>query len=111
MKLIANRIVNRINIACSYKQYYNNQTHYAMLIPLNNLERENLALSVIRLNNGYSVAIMSIVNGYGMDSIPSYMHNVHNDEIDAVACMENYHVITGNNLYECIDKCLAQLDD
>lgn len=82
-----------------------------MLIPLNNSERENLALSVIRLNNGYSVVIMSIVNGYSMDSIPSYMHNVHTDEIDAVVCMEDYHVVTGNDLYKCIDECLAQLDD
>ena len=82
-----------------------------MLIPLNNSKRKDLALSIVRIDNSYSVAIVSIINGFGMNSIPSYMYNVHADEIDATVCMEDYHIVRGNDLYKCIDECLAQLDN
>lgn len=83
-----------------------------MFIPLNLEERQDLGLSVIRSNKGYSVAIMSIVNGFGMDDLPSYMHNVHDDEnlMDACACTTDYEIVTGTDLYDCIEKCLKQLN-
>lgn len=82
-----------------------------MLIPLNNSKRENLALSVVRIKQDYSVTIVSIINGYGMSSIPSYMHNIHTDECDACACIEDYEIVKGADLYNCIEKCLEQLND
>lgn len=83
-----------------------------MFIPLNLEKRQDLGLSVIRSNKGYSVAIMSIANSFGMDELPSYMHNVHNDKnlMDACACMTDYQIVEGANLYDCIEKCLKQLD-
>lgn len=44
-----------------------------MLIPLNISGREDLCLLVIRLTDGrYLVAVNELVNGFGLDSIPSY---------------------------------------
>lgn len=83
-----------------------------MLIPLNNKERQDLCLSVLRLKEGYSVAIVSIINGYGLDSLPSYACNLHDEEnlVDACVWMEDYQIIKGQDLYDCIKQCLAQLD-
>ena len=81
-----------------------------MLIPLNNKRDNSLALSVIRLNKGYSVAIMSVINGYGMDSLPSYMYNERSEEVDAVVSTTDYEVVKGKDLYDCIEKCLKQLE-
>lgn len=78
-----------------------------MWIPLNTRTACDLGLSVIRLNEGYSVAIMAVVNGYGMDPMPSYELHYHEG---AIACMTDYEVVKGTNLYECIEKCLKQLD-
>lgn len=78
-----------------------------MWIPLNTKTARDLGLSVIRLNEGYSVAIMAVVDGYGMVPMPSY--ELHHDE-DSVACMTDYEVVKGADLYECIEKCLKQLD-
>ena len=83
-----------------------------MLIPLNNKERQDLCLSVIRKKEGYSVAIVSIINGYGLESLPSYDCNLKDEEnlIDACIWMEDYNIIDGQDLYDCIEQCLAQLD-
>lgn len=46
----------------------------AMQIPLNIKGREDLCLSFIRMADGsYSVAVNEVVNGFGMDPIPSYL--------------------------------------
>lgn len=83
-----------------------------MLVPLNNKERQDLCLSIIPLKEGYSVAIVSVINGYDMNSLPSYAHNLHDEEnlVDACISMENYRIIKGQDLYDCIEQCLAQLD-
>lgn len=83
-----------------------------MLVPLNNKERQDLCLSIIRKKEGYSVAIVSIINGYGMNSLPSYACNLHDEEnlVDACTCIEDYEIISGQDLYDCIEQCLAQLD-
>ena len=83
-----------------------------MLVPLNNKERQDLCLSVIRKKEGYSVAIVSVINGYGIDSLPSYAHNLHDEKnlVDACICTEDYQIVEGKDLYDCIEQCLAQLD-
>lgn len=84
-----------------------------MLVPLNNKERQDLCLSIIRLKEGYSVAIVSIINGYGLNSLPSYTCNNPKDEenlMDPCVWMEDYQIIKGQDLYDCIEQCLAQLD-
>lgn len=83
-----------------------------MLVPLNNKERQDLCLSIIRRKKGYSVAIVSIINGYGMNSLPSYACNLKDEKnlIDACVWMEDYKIISGQDLYDCIEQCLAQLD-
>lgn len=86
-----------------------------MFIPLNLKERQDLGLSVLRLKKGhsitYSVAIIAVVNGYGMDELPSYMHHIDDKEnlIVACACTTDYEIIEGPDLYDCINKCLEQL--
>lgn len=82
-----------------------------MFIPLNLKERQDLGLSVIRSKEGYSVAIMSVINGYGMDSVPSYMNHYRNDDenIDTCICTTDYETIKGPDLYDCINKCIEQL--
>lgn len=44
-----------------------------MLIPINLRDRQDLCLSIIRLSSGnYSVAVNEMVNGFGLNPIPSY---------------------------------------
>ncbi len=88
-----------------------------MLVPLNNKERQDLCLSVLRLKEGYSVAIVKLVNDANLfETVQSYRCN-ETDRFDdngyifkSNICTTNYNVISGANLYDCIEQCLAQLD-
>jgi len=56
---------------------------------------------------------MSIANGIGLDSLPSWRKLLGDDEEDLimpVACMEDFEVIKGADLYECIEKCIEQVE-
>lgn len=83
-----------------------------MLVPLNTAERPDLALSIIANKKGYSVLVVSIKNGIGLDSLPSYAIYEEKDEdmgISPVTWIEDYPVIEGADLYQCIHKALLQI--
>lgn len=82
-----------------------------MLVPLNTAKRNDLCLSVLRTENGFSVKVVSIVNGFGLDSLPSYYFGLHSEEVDAIVWMEDYPAITGKDLYGCIKKCMKQIQN
>ena len=85
-----------------------------MFIPINT-EEGNLGLSVIRTKNGYSVAIMETCNPT-LIPLKSYYWYYNNPEPDddyfeCVVSATDYKIIEGENLYECIEKCLQQIFD
>lgn len=82
-----------------------------MLVPLNTAKRNDLCLSVLRTKNGFSVKVVSIVNGFGLHSLPSYCFGFRSEEVDAVVWMEDYPAITGKDLYDCIEKCMKQIQN
>ena len=82
-----------------------------MLVPLNTRKRNDLCLSVLRTENGFSVKVVSIVNGFGLDSLPSYCFGLRTEEVDAVVWMEDYPAIAGIDLYDCIEKCMKQIEE
>ena len=60
----------------------------------------------------YSVTVMEIVNGVGFDSIPAWSALLPDNEqsnIYPAACMSDFDVFKGEDLYECIEKCRAQI--
>lgn len=82
-----------------------------MFIPINTVEG-NLGLSVIRTKKGYSVAIMETCDNR-LSSIQShcYYDIQESDDDECVVCTTDYEIITGSDLYECIEKCLQQIFD
>lgn len=85
-----------------------------MLVPLNTAKRSDLALSIITNKEGYSVLIVSIIKGFGMDSLPSYMgdYPAGDDNLfDPCVCVDDYPAVTGPDLYKCIEECMKQIED
>ena len=83
-----------------------------MFIPINT-EEGNLGLSVIRTKKGYSVAIMETCDNR-LASVPSYCYYDYpesDDDFECVVCTTDYKIISGQDLYECIEKCLQQIFD
>ena len=81
-----------------------------MFIPINT-EEGNLGLSIIRTKKGYSVAIMDTCDNR-LASVPSYCYYDYpesDDDFECVVCTTDYKIIDGENLYECIEKCLQQI--
>ena len=88
-----------------------------MLIPLNLRDAKNIALSVIRTSEGYSVVPCNIVNGFGLGDIPSHWCNrksvtVDGFIIDPITMFDSDHdmKVTGTDLFECIEKCLKMVE-
>lgn len=55
---------------------------------------------------------MSLINGIGMNSVPSfrcYDPDDYKKLFATVVATTDYKVIEGNKLETCIDKCLKQL--
>lgn len=85
-----------------------------MLVPLNTAKRSDLCLSIITTKEGYSVLVVSIINGYGMDSLPSYKGDYPADDddcFDPCVCVDDYPAVTGPDLYKCIEECMEQIKD
>ena len=81
-----------------------------MFIPVNT-KKGNLGLSILNTKKGYSVAIVETCNNM-LGSIPSYLYNNYlqsDDDFECVVCTTDYKVITGSDLYDCIEKCLQQI--
>lgn len=83
-----------------------------MFIPINTVEG-NLGLSVIRTKKGYSVAIMETCDNRLSSVLSHYYYGYPepNDDSECVVCATDYEIITGSDLYECIEKCLQQIFD
>jgi hypothetical protein len=82
-----------------------------MLVPLNTSKRNDLCLSICKTQNGYSVKVVSVKNGYGLDDLPSYCFDIHTEYTDAVIWMEDYPAIEDKDLYKCIEKCMKQIEN
>ena len=83
-----------------------------MLVPLNTAERSDLALSIIANKKGYSVLVVSVKNGIGLGSLPSYsIYEEDDDEtgFKPVIWIEDYPAVEGTDLYQCIHKALLQI--
>lgn len=83
-----------------------------MLVPLNTAKRSDLALSIITTKKGYSVLVVSIKNGIGLDSFPSYAIFEEDDDetgFKPITWIEDYPVVEGTDLYQCIHKALLQI--
>lgn len=83
-----------------------------MLVPLNTAKRSDLALSIMATKEGYSVLVVSIKNGIGLDSLPSYAIYEKDDNekgFEPVPWGEDYPAIKGTDLYQCIHKALVQI--
>lgn len=89
-----------------------------MLIPLNLKNAKDVALSVVKTPEGYSVLPCNIVNGFGLSELPSYWANKPRVEskfetIESVPMFgfEPSMKCEGPNLYDCIQEVLIKLED
>lgn len=87
-----------------------------MLIPINTEKDSSLALSIVKSAEGYSVVPCSIVNGYGMAHLPSYMAGMEKFTtemgtiVDPIVVFDHYDKeVKGDNLEKCLDKVMRLL--
>lgn len=87
-----------------------------MLIPLNLPQNSSKALSIVASPKGYSVAEMTIVNGFGLDTLPSWsmmayeslpgkLYGENGEQIDPIAWCDEV-LCTGSDLLQCLDKAM-----
>ena len=81
-----------------------------MLIPLNTKKSNNLCLSVVTRDRLYSVAIVEVLNGFGMDNISSNRcYDADDEEVAPVIAMTEYPLAVGTDENLCIMQCITQL--
>ena len=88
-----------------------------MLVPLNFENNANVALSIIKneSNDQYSVKACTIVNGYGLERLPSYCANRKPEDspigtIESIPMFDLNISYTGTDLMECINQVLKELE-
>ena len=86
-----------------------------MLLPLNLKTSKSVALSIIKINQFYSIKPCTIVNGFGMDEIDSSFILTKADEkyfspIPVFDFDEKFDT-TGEDLLICLEEVLAKLKD
>ncbi len=86
-----------------------------MLLPLNFKTSKSIALSIIKINQFYSIKPCTIVNGFGMDEIDSSFIFTEADEnsfspIPIFDFDEKFNTI-GEDLLICLEEVLAKLKD
>ena len=86
-----------------------------MLLPLNLKTSKSVALSIIKINQFYSIKPCTIVNGFGMDEIDSSFIFTEADEnsfspIPVFDFDEKFNTI-GEDLLICLEEVLAKLKD
>lgn len=86
-----------------------------MLLPLNLKTSKSVALSIIKINQFYSIRPCTIVNGFGMDEIDSSFILTKADEnyfspIPVFDFDEKFDT-TGEDLLICLEEVLAKLKD
>ena len=86
-----------------------------MLLPLNLETSKSVALSIIKIDQFYSIKPCTIVNGFGMDKIDSSFIFTEADEnyfspIPVFDFDEKFDT-TGEDLLICLEEVLAKLKD
>lgn len=86
-----------------------------MLLPLNLKTSKSVALSIIKIDQFYSIKPCTIVNGFGMDKIDSSFILTEADEnyfspIPVFDFDEKFNTI-GEDLLICLEEVLAKLKD
>lgn len=86
-----------------------------MLLPLNLKTSKSVALSIIKINQFYSIKPCTIVNGFGMDEIDSSFILTKADKnyfspIPVFDFDEKFDT-TGEDLLICLEEVLAKLKD
>lgn len=88
-----------------------------MLLPLNLKTSKSVALSIIKIDQFYSIKPCTIVNGFGMDEIDSSFIFTEADEnsfslipIPVFDFDEKFDTI-GEDLLICLEEVLAKLKD
>lgn len=74
-----------------------------ILLPLNLKTSKSVALSIIKINQFYSIKPCTIVNGFGMDEIDSSFIPVFD--------FDKKFDTTGEDLLICLEEVLAKLKD
>lgn len=92
-----------------------------MLIPLNLPNEDDKALSIVKINDDYSVALVSIANGYGMDPVPSYLKLFNSDLLNSVNAISDNELdlcvifdkklSSGSNLFLCLEEAIKLLKE
>ena len=86
-----------------------------MLLPLNLKTSKSIALSIIKIDQFYSIKPCTIVNGFGMNEIDSSFILTKADEnsfspIPVFDFDEKFNTI-GEDLLICLEEVLAKLKD
>lgn len=86
-----------------------------MLLPLNLKTSKSVALSIIKIDQFYSIKPCTIVNGFGMDEIDSgfILTKVENEIFSPIAVFDfdAKFDTTGEDLLICLEEVLAKLKD
>lgn len=87
-----------------------------MLLPLNLKTSKSVALSIIKIDQFYSIRPCTIVNGFGMDEIDSSFilteaKNENSFSPVPVFDFDEKFDTTGENLLICLEEILIKLKD
>lgn len=78
-----------------------------MLIPLNLPNVDDKALSIVKINNRYSIALVSVAKNYEMEPTPSYLKLLDsiNEESDLYAIFEK-RLSTNEDLFKALEDAI-----
>ena len=81
-----------------------------MIIPLNLPGERSKALSIVATTEGYSVALVDIVDGYGLHACESYELLIPTDEevINPITWFDK-HLAKGPDLLQCLNDAMSAL--
>lgn len=87
-----------------------------MLLPLNLKTSKNVALSIIKIDQFYSIKPCTIVNSFGMDEIDSsfILTKAENKNFFSPIAVFDFDAefdATGKDLLICLEEVLAKLKD
>ena len=86
-----------------------------MLLPLNLKTSKSIALSIIKIDQFYSIKPCTIVNGFDMDDIDSsfILTKAENKNFSPIAVFDfdAEFDTTGEDLLICLEEVLAKLKD
>lgn len=79
-----------------------------MLIPLNLPNEDDKALSIIKINDSYSIALVSVAKNYAVESAPSYLKLLDsiNEESDLCVIFEK-KLSTNEDLFKALEDAMS----